>query len=189
MVPLTTRPRIALAVLFVALLILASGGVYALPFVSNGTGPTDAAVVDLERLETGCADDVDSFRHTQTGANGTFTHTGFVETGSADGSISAWVERTSPPGADLGTFRVHVDSDNKADQTDCQIGVRYRVDIQTSGGVPDGLVPDADGVRVLWLENGAVSGCSSAVESPLDAECGHFLTDEPRRTWANTTSG
>jgi hypothetical protein len=189
MVPLSTKPRIALLVALAAVLVIASGGVSALPGFSDGTGPSDARVTTLERLDAGCADDVADFSHSRSGG-GEYERTTFVETGSAGADLSAWVERTSPPGADLSTFRVHVDSRGGDRSTGaCRMGVQYRIVVETSGGTPEGLVPDADGTRMLWLHNGAVAGCSASVESPLDAECERFSDRTPWRVWANATGG
>lgn len=191
MVPFATPSRrvgIALVVVGLVLVGITHPSVNDLPGFSDHTGPTAASVTNLERIETGCADDV-ATRSRSTTSGGTYEKVTFVRTERADADLSAWVERTSPRGTDLSTFRVHVDShaSGPANET-CDTGVLYRIEVTTSGGSPQGIFADAYGTRVLWLENGAVSGCSASVTSPLDAECERFQADSgPDRTWANAT--
>ncbi|WP_335998598.1 hypothetical protein [Halorientalis halophila] len=183
------RPAVLLAicVLAVAFVGLVQPSVTALPGVSDQTGPTNASVTGFERLESGCADDIATYGGGSI-SGGELTKTSFVETGGPNASLSASVERTSPHGADLSSFRVHVDSHGAEESNaSCEYGVQYRITVTTSGGAPAGIFSDAHGTRVLWLENGEYTGCSSSVTSPIDDEC-HRFADPPERTWANATS-
>jgi hypothetical protein len=191
MVPFATPSRrvgLALLVIAAAFVGLAQPSVNDLPGFSDHTGPTEASVTSLERIETGCADEV-ATRGSTSLTGGNYEKVTFVETARTDADLSARVERTSPAGTDLSTFRVHVEShaDGPANES-CETGVLYRIEIETSGGSPEGFLPDAYGTRILWLQNGAVDGCSSSVTSPLDAECNRFMTDSVDRTWANATA-
>jgi hypothetical protein len=179
--------RLALVIVIVAFVGLANPSLADLPGFSDQTGPTRASVAELEPLEEGCADDVGSYARSTNGGD-ELVRTTFVETAGPNASLSAWVERTSPEGADLSTFRVHVDAygGNESD-TACEYGVQYRITVTTSGGTPQGFVSDAHGTRVVWLENGEYNGCSSSVTSPLDAECNRFA-EMPERIWANATT-
>jgi len=190
MVPIATPSRrvgLALVVVAAVFVGLAHPSVNDLPGFSDHTGPSEASVTSLERVESGCAETV-ATRGSTSISGGNYEQVGFVETARTDADLSARVERTSPEGADLSTFRVHVDSHAAGPANDtCETGVLYRITVETSGGSPAGFLPDAHGTRVLWLENGAVDGCSSSITSPLDAECDRFMTDSVDRTWANAT--
>lgn len=174
-----------------------------LPGFSDHTGPTQMTVTEFERLESGCAEDVADFARSRSGPNGTYLQTTFIETGDPTANLSVYTERTSPRGADLSTFRVHVEShpapenvpsstgtatetDDTTSNTSCRLGVQYRLTVRTSGGSPEGFLPDAHGTRILWLENGEYAGCSGGVTSPLESSC-HRLAQDPQRTWANAT--
>ena len=167
------------------------GTVNALPGFSDHTGPTEIAVVSFERLDSGCEDDVATYSGGSV-SGGNYSQVTFIETGDPDANLSAWAERTSPQGADLSTFRVHVESrDGTGERTDdsCETGVQYRIEVATSGGSPEGVLPDAHGTRILWLENGEYAGCSVSVTSPLRGDCRRFTDDEsPVREWANATT-
>lgn len=197
--------RLKTALLVAALLGLAvasaePGAVNALPGFSDHTGPTEMEVTTLERLDSGCADEVATYA-SGSASSGNYTQVSFVETGDRDADLSAWTERTSPPGADLSTFRVHVESHSRAEGDDadvdsradtpanasCKVGVQYRIEVTTSGGSPEGFLPDAHGTRILWLENGDYAGCSGSYTSPLRSDCQRFEAG-PDRTWANATA-
>ncbi|MFC7080193.1 hypothetical protein [Halorussus caseinilyticus] len=186
-----------LAVLVVSLAVTAlePGAVNALPGFSDHTGPSEMRVTSLERLDAGCRDSVANYARGSV-SGGTYTRVTFIETDDPDADLSAWVERTSPPGADLSTFRVYVESHASeasevasATTDDCETGVQYRIEATTSGGSPAGVLPDAHGVRVRWFENGEEAGCSGSYTSSLRGGCGQFREDErPDRTWANATT-
>lgn len=163
--------------------------VNALPGFSDHTGPTEATVASFERLDSGCADEI-ATRAGGSASGGNYSKVSFIETGDPDADLAAWTERTSPRGADLSTVRVHVESRSRgASNASCRTGVRYRIEVATAGGSPEGLLPDAHGTRVLWLENGVVAGCSASHTGSLRAGCDRFYDDRPARTWANATSG
>ena len=182
--------------------LLLTGGepkaINALPGFSDHTGPTEMEVTELERLDSGCLDVVGTYSSGSSSGDGPYSQTTFIETGDPDADLSAWVERTSPPGADLSTFRVHVESrgSDAADRTDanatttsCKMGVQYRITVMASGGSPEGILPDAHGERVLWLENGEYAGCSGSYTGSLNGSCSHIRPQDggPNRTWANAT--
>lgn len=49
--------------------------------------------------------------------------------------------------------------------------------MRTSGGSDGGLLSDASGVRLLYLENGRYSGCAAGGSGPYgDAGCDHYGT-------------
>ena len=180
---------VLVAAALLALVALSAGSINALPLFSNDTGPTDIDVVSLERLDAGCEDEIATYASSHNGPNGTYRTTSFIETGSVDADLAAHAERTSHEQADFSTFRVYVESyrDGPANET-CDVGIQYRLEVQTSGGSDGGLLPDASGVRVLFLENGRFSGCSSAGSGPYsDGGCNEFLTQPPTRTWANAS--
>jgi hypothetical protein len=171
---------------------LIAGSVNALPFFSDHTGPSEMRITSFERIDAGCADTVATYT-----SSSTFSQTTFIATGDADANLSAWVERTSPRGADLSTFRVHVSSQSWGTTTDsftahktgndsCTVGVQYRITVTASGGSPQGLLPDAHGVRIQWVENGHLAGCSASVTSPLSAGCSPD-SRYPDRVWENTS--
>lgn len=190
MVPLSPDRRVVLVALAILALAAAGmGSINALPLFSDDTGPTEIRVSGLERLDAGCKEDVATYARSQNGPNGTYTQVSFIETGSRDANLSAWAERTSPERADFSTFRVYVDSHRTGPANDtCDVGVQYRLEVTTSGGTGDGLLPDASGSRILFLENGRYSGCSAGGEGKYsDAGCAQFGLDDPQRTWANAT--
>lgn len=177
----------AVVVLLAAALTL--GSINALPLFSNDTGPTEIEVVSLERLDAGCEDDVATYAGSRNGPNGTYVTTTFIESGARDAALSAYAERTSHERADFSTFRVSVDShsDGPTNET-CDVGIQYQLEVQTSGGSDGGLLPDASGVRVLYLENGRYNGCAASGSGPYaDAGCTRFTMERPTRTWANAT--
>jgi len=177
------------ALLGLAVASVEPGAVNALPGFSDHTGPTEMEVASLERLDSGCADEVATYA-SGSASGGNYTQVSFVETGHPEADLSAWTERTSPPGADLSTFRVHVDSRSRADapaNASCELGVQYRIEVTTSGGSPGGILPDAHGTRILWLQDGDYAGCSGSYTSPLRADCRRFEA-KPDRTWANATT-
>lgn len=180
-----------LLALLVGLLLTAAepGAVNALPGFSDRTGPTELSVASFERLDSGCEDEMSTHVGGSTGG-GSYSQVSFVETGDPDADLAAWTERTSPPGADLSTFRVHVESRaDGATDAPCRAGVRYRIEVATGGANPEGLLPDAHGTRILWLQNGEYAGCSASYTGPLRADCSRFSDDDrPNRTWANATT-
>lgn len=188
--PSTTTAAAAVVVAFVfGTVVVSSGAIYALPLVSDGTGPTDIEITGLERLDAGCREAVATSASSRNGPNGTFAKTSFIETGTRDANLSAWAERTSPLGADYSTFRVNVDSDRTGPANEsCAVGVQYRLEYRTSGGTDDGLVPDASGHSITHVENGRHAGCSSVGAGRwADAGCPGHGEDRPARTWANAT--
>lgn len=147
------------------------------------------SVSSFERLETGCADDIVNYASSRHG-NGSYTRVSFIETGNETANLSARTERTSPAGADLTTFRVDVESSGQPrENTSCTIGVQYRIELAYDRAPSGGLLSGDDGTRVLWLENGEYSGCSSTTSGSLDSECHRFTKEsQSDRTWANTTA-
>ncbi|WP_276272689.1 hypothetical protein [Haloarcula litorea] len=184
MPPELDRRRSLLAVAVAALLLAAAGpSVNALPGFSDHTGPTELRVASFERAGAGCAEEF-QYAASSTGG-GRIASSGTVTAAGPDADLSVWTERTSPPGADLSTFRVHLDTHggNEA-ATDCETAVGYRLSLTLTGGSDEGLLPDAHGYRVLWLENGRYAGCSASVTSPLSSGCQRFA-ERPDRAWAN----
>lgn len=161
------------------------------PLATSGdeVEPAQLSVSSFERLDTGCADDVATYAWSRQG-NGSYTRIAFIETGGEAVNISARTERTSPAGADLTTFRVYIDSTTRPrEPTACTMGVQYRLELTYDRGPADGFLSGDDGTRVLWLENGAYSGCSSATSGSLDSECHRFTGQtQSDRTWANATA-
>ena len=151
---------------------LVAGSVNAFPGFSNETGPTDAEVTALEHLGGGCAESVRSFSAGRTAGN-EFSHSGLLATEDSDANISASVERVSPAGAEVGVFRVAIDSHSNASagNDSCSPAVAYRVNVSTSGGSPEGLLPDGSGTVVLWYENGERVGCSASLSGSSGAVC------------------
>lgn len=159
-----------------------------LPAALGGDAEAPAlSVSSFEPLETGCADDIATYSRNSLG-NGSFTRVSFVETGSETANLSARTERTSPVGVSLSTFRVHVDAaDRGTHNASCEMGVRYKLELSYDEGSTGDLFGD-DGIRVLWLENGNYSGCSSSTSGTLDSECYRFTADnQSPQAWANTT--
>ncbi|NHN58874.1 MULTISPECIES: hypothetical protein [Halorussus] len=195
MVPDARRLKDALLLAFVVGLLLTGGepkAVNALPGFSDHTGPSELRVSSLERIDAGCRDAVSNYA-SGSGGGGNHTRVSFVATGDPDADLSAWVERTSPPGADLSTFRVHVESRGDgevASNASCELGVQYRIETTATGGSPEGILPDAHGVEILWLENGEYAGCSGSYTSPLRGRCPHLYqqADDRDLTWANATT-
>ena len=188
MVPRPTRRRVAVVALAALVLGLVLGqSVNALPGFSDHTGPTEMRVTSFDRVDAGCAEEV-ATRSRSSSGGGNYTKVAFIRTADVDANLSARVERTSPAGADLSAFRVHVDSHHEGPANGaCETGVLYRITITPAGGSGEGLVPDAHGTRVLWLENGEYAGCSASLTSPLEDGCRRFRGAEggPRRVWAN----
>jgi hypothetical protein len=183
-----TREKLALAFLLVfAFSLLPS--VNALPLFSNGTGPTDIEITDLDRIDAGCRDDVGDYASSRNGPDGTFEMTTFVETGSRGANLSAWAERTSPLGTDYSTFRVYVESDPAGSTNEsCEVGIQYHLEYQVSGGSDDGLLADASGYSIVHVENGDYHGCTSSGSGRFaDGGCPMRPYDHPPRTWANAT--
>lgn len=171
--------------------VLAVAAVPASPLSVPGDDPDPAtlSVTSFERVETGCADDVATYASSSHG-RGTHSRVSFVETGSEAANLSAWTERTSPAGAALTTFRVHVESiGGGTENASCSMGTLYRLELAHDRGSSDGLLSGDEGTRVLWLENGEYVGCSASTEGTLDSECHRFLSaDRPDRTRANATA-
>jgi hypothetical protein len=191
MVPATSRRRLlagsGIAVVLVGLFLLPASP---LSVTGNNAETPELTVSSLERIDSGCADDVATFASSQSGG-GEYTKVSFIETGSKSANLTARTERTSPVGADLTTFRVYVDSAGTTEQnTSCSMGVQYRLELDYDRAQSGGILSGDDGTRVLWLENGRYTGCSSTTSGSLDAECGRFLDgDTTERIWANSTTG
>lgn len=185
--PAVSRRRVvALALLAVALVVIVQPSPALVPGLSDHTGPTEMHVQSVERLDAGCEERVATYGQTSL-EGGNLTKVSFVPTERADADLGVWTERTSPEGADLSTFRVNVETHSAGPANEsCQTGILYELSVSTSGGQPAGLVPDAHGHRVLWLENGAFAGCSVSVTSPLETECNRFQAPVDR-TWTNAT--
>jgi hypothetical protein len=188
--PSPSTRTVGLVLAAVALTLVLAGSVNSLPGFSDHTGPSDLSVAAFERGPTGCVEDPrwpspESTGHTGPG----YARTSAIVTEDADADLSVWVERTSPDGADLSTFRVHVESHHEGPvEADCADGsvVAYRLELDTAVGSPPGLLADDHGTRVLYLENGDPAGCSAGYTGGLDGSCDRFL-DDPVRTWANAT--
>ena len=189
-IPRPSTRTVALVLLTVAATLLLAGSVNSLPGFSDHTGPTELTVASFERTGTGCVEDPEwPTGGPASDAGPGYVRTGGIVTADVDADLSVWVERTSPAGADLSTFRVHVESHHEGNiETDCTDGsvIGYRLELDASGGSPPGLLPDDHGSRVLYLENGEVAGCSAGYTGGLDGSCDPFF-EEPRRTWANAT--
>lgn len=188
--PRAKRALIAVALLGAFFVVGHPDSVNRAPLFSDHTGPSKMTVTSFERLGSGCENVVGRYSGGSTG-NGSYSQIGFIETGDPNADLSARVERTSPDGADLSTFRVSVESHSEArtvENTSCTLGVQYRIELVPSGGSPEGLLPDAHGVQIRWLENGEYAGCTASLTSPLRSTCPGVEDDEPKRTWANATS-
>lgn len=178
---------VALAAAGVTLVLVAAVPVNSLPLFEDDTGPTEIEVASLERLDAGCKESVAQYTGTRNGPNGTSTTTSFVETGSRNASLSAWVERTSPTGTDYSTFDAHVESYRIGPaNTTCEVGIQYRLTVQTSGGGDNGILPDASGVSVRFHENGQYAACASSGSGDFGSAC-RGVEGPPTRTWANAT--
>lgn len=202
---LSDRSKRATLVVALALLVaaLALPSVNALPGFSDHTGPSDLRVAEFERLDAGCADAVGDYAGGSIG-DGRISKVTTVRAPSAAAPLSVRVERTSPPGADLSTFAVRVDAheagsgsasgttggsaaaSTESGAGSCPTEIQYRAVLEMRGGSPEGLLPDAHGIRVAWYENGRFWGCSSSVTSPLNGSCATLA--DSRRVWANATA-
>ena len=184
----TRGQLVALAVL-AAVAAIALPSINALPLFSDGTGPTEIEITELERLDAGCRDDVGTYASSRNGPNGTFASTTFVETGNRDANLSAWAERTSPLGADFSTFRVYVESERTEAATEsCEVGIQYHLEYRVSGGTDDGLLPDDSGYSITHIENGRYDGCAASGSGRYtDLGCPQRPYEPPPRTWANAT--
>lgn len=184
-----TRGQLVAAVFLAVVALAVLPSVNALPLFSNGTGPTDIEITELDRLDAGCRDEVGDYASSRNGPNGTFARTTFVETGSRDADLSAWAERTSPAGAEFSTFRVYVESDPAgAGNESCEVGVQYHIEYRVSGGSDDGLISDASGYSITNIENGEYDGCASSASGRFtDSGCPARPYEQPPRTWANAT--
>lgn len=188
MVPDVPRSvAVALVAVVAAFVLAAAVPASALPLVQDSTGPTEIEVVSLERLETGCEEEIADAGLTRNGPNGTYTVVSFVETGSRDAALSAWAERTSPTGADFSTFDVHVDGHREGPtNTTCTVGVQYRLTVRTTGGTDPGLLDDPSGTGVRFHENGEYATCASSGSGGFGSAC-RGVGGPPPRTWANAT--
>jgi hypothetical protein len=185
-----SRRTVVLVLVTAALTLAVAGSVNALPGFSDHTGPTDLTVTEFERTGTGCGSpDVEAGAVPH--ADSLYERNGMIRVPDTDADLSVRVERVSTPGADLSRFRVSVEShhDGSVD-TDCaRPVVGYRVVLEPSGASPAGLLPDAHGVQVTYLEDGEFAGCSGAysgIDPAAVGQCGASFGEEPR-TWANAT--
>jgi len=179
-----SRRTVALVLLTALATLLLAGSVNSLPGFSDHTGPADLTVTEFERTGTGCG--VVRSR----APDSLYERHGSIRVADTDAALSVRVERVSPPGADLSRFRVHVESvhEGTVESTCEHPAVGYRVALDPSGGSPAGLLPDAHGVQVLYVENGEFAGCASAFTGIDPAGgCGESFGEEPR-TWANATA-
>lgn len=186
---LSQRTTLLICCLLVGVVILFLWPMSPLSVTGDEPEPAPLSVSSFERLETGCKDDVATYAAGSHG-NGSYTRVSFIETGTETANLSARTEQTSPVGADLTSFRVYIDSTGQPrENTDCTMGVQYRIDLTYDRESSDGLLSGPDGTRVLWLENGAYSGCSSTTSGSLESECHRFVNNsQSNRTWANTTA-
>ncbi|MFC7227933.1 hypothetical protein N0B31_11015 [Salinirubellus salinus] len=180
-----SRRTVVLVLVTAALTLAVAGSVNALPGFSDHTGPAELDVTEFERTGTGCGV-VGS-----TVPDSLYERHGSIRVADTDAALSVRVERVSPPGADLSRFRVHVESvhEGPVESTCEHPAVGYRVALDPSGGSPAGLLPDAHGVQVLYVENGEFAGCSAAftgIDPASTNGCGESFGEEPR-TWANAT--
>lgn len=190
MAPAVSRQRLllvcSLAVVLIGLVVVPASP---LSLTGDDSEAPRLSVTSLERLDTGCADDVATFASSKSGGGG-YTKVSFIETGNKTANLSAKTERTSPAGADLSTFRVYVDSTREVRQnSSCTMGVQYRIELDHDPAPSGGILSGEEGTRVLWLENGAYTGCSSTTTGSLDAECGRFVREgDTEITWANSST-
>ena len=189
MAPAVSRQRLllvcSLAVVLIGLVVVPASP---LSLTGDDSEAPRLSVSSLERLDAGCADDVATFASSKSGGGG-YTKVSFIETGNKTANLSARTERTSPVGADLSTFRVYVDSTGEVRQnSSCTMGVQYRIELSHNPARSGGILSGEEGTRVLWLENGAYTGCSSTTTGALDAECGRFVQEgNTEITWANSS--
>ena len=189
MAPAVSRQRLllvcSLAVVLIGLVVVPASP---LSLTGDDSEAPRLSVTSLERLDTGCADDVATFASSKSGGGG-YTKVSFIETGNKTANLSAKTERTSPVGADLSTFRVYVDSTGEVRQnSSCTMGVQYRIELSHDPARSGGILSGEEGTRVLWLENGAYTGCSSTTTGALDAECGRFVQEgNTEISWANSS--
>jgi hypothetical protein len=181
-----SRRTVALVLVTAALTLSLAGSVNSLPGFSDHTGPAELTVTEFERAGTGCG--VVGSR----APDSLYERHGSVRVADTDADLSVRVERVSPPGADLSRFRVHVESAHEGSvESTCEHpAVGYRVSLEPSGSSPEGLLPDAHGVQVLYVENGDFAGCSGAysgIDPAAVGSCGESFGEE-QRTWANATA-
>ncbi len=188
MVPVPSRRTVLLCCIGASLFVLVIGPLSPFSATDGESESPKLSVSSFEHLETGCKDDIATYASSGHG-NGSYTRVSFIETGTETANLSARTERTSPVRADLTTFRVSVESTGQPrSNASCTMGVQYRLELTHDRGSSDEFLSGDDGTRVLWLENGEYSGCSSTTSGSLDAECHRFTKDsQPNRTWANTT--
>jgi hypothetical protein len=156
-----------------------------LSLTTDGPKPASLTVEEFTQIDAGCRDDVSGYAMGRTGGGG-YEQVSFIETGTPDPNLSARVERTSPPGSDVSTFRVYVDSHGEPrGNASCTLGAQYRLELDY-----DPATPKSKGQRVLYLENGIYAGCSSGSTGDVETECHRFTYDRQHadRTWANATA-
>ena len=184
--------RIVATVLVTALAtLLLAGSVNSLPGFSDHTGPNELTVTEFERTGTGCGE-LELDETDVADADSMYERNGMIRVPDTDANLSVRVERASTPGADLSRFRVHVETHHEGPvETDCERPVvGYRVVLEPSGGSPPGLLPDAHGVQVTYVEDGEFAGCSAAysgIDPAAVGQCGASFGEEPR-AWANATT-
>lgn len=186
-----SRRTVVLVVVTALLTLAVAGSVNALPGFSDHTGPAELTVTEFERTGTGCGQPAVN-ESAVPDADSLYERNGMIQVADTDAALSVRVERVSPPGADLSRFRVHVESHHEGTvDADCDRPVvGYRVALEPSGSSPPGLLPDAHGVQVTYLEDGEFAGCSGAYSGldPADVgSCDGSLGDESQ-TWANATA-
>lgn len=186
-----SRRTVALVLVTAAVTLAVVGSVNALPGFSDHTGPAELTVEEFERTGTGCGQP-DVAPGDVPDADSLYERNGMIRVADTDAALTVRVERVSVPGADLSRFRVHVESvhDGPVESTCDDPVVGYRVVLEPSGASPPGLLPDAHGVQVTYLEDGAFAGCSGAysgIDPATVGSCDATLGEEPR-TWANATT-
>ncbi len=186
MVPASSGRTVLLVCCLVAgLLVAFAWPASPLSLVADEPEPASLHVEEFEIIDSGCADDVATHAMGKTGGGG-YESVSFVETGTRSPNLSVRTERTSSPGADLESFRVYIDSQGEPrENASCTLGAQYRVELDYDRGEPD-----AEGTRVLYLENGEYEGCSSSASGSIETECHRFTYDQQHsnRTWANATA-
>jgi hypothetical protein len=181
-----SRRTVVLVLVTVAFTLSLAGSVNSLPGFSDHTGPAELTVNEFERTGSECGT-VNS-----RAADSLYERHGSIRVADTDADLSVRVERTSIPGADLSRFRVHVESvhEGPVDSSCEHPAVGYRVALEPSGSSPEGLLPDAHGVQVVYVENGEFAGCAGAyngIDPAAVGQCGESFDEEPR-TWANATA-
>lgn len=148
-----------------------------------GSGPTapEPRIVTFAQTDAGCADDVRQFARTQDRPNGTYVFSGTVATRSPNVSLSARAVRTSPPGADVITYRVEMRTHARNASADCPGRVAYRLEL---------VAPDGDGgERVAVFLDGNTVACAGGSYSGYSSGCYLVMAeDRPRTVWANGTA-